>query len=72
VLSYLEESVQGVIYRQNECGVDTLPCAIGVDGTEFWIDCCSIQEKVITLADLLGLRVLAVLRQPWIGRLGTS
>lgn len=62
MLSYLEESAQVGIYRQNECGEDTLPCAIGVGGTEFWIDCCSIQEEVITQADLLGLRVLAVLR----------
>lgn len=60
--AYLEASAQVVIYRQDECGDDVPPYAIGVEGTDFWIDCCATPEDVRKRAEMLGLLVLQVQR----------
>lgn len=60
MLSYLEASAQVVIYRQNECGEDVPPFAIGVAGVDFGIARCATAEEAAQQAAMLGLPVLEV------------
>ncbi|ENZ78068.1 MULTISPECIES: hypothetical protein [Ralstonia] len=53
---YLAEGADVVVYRQDECR-EAPPFAIGVVGTDFWIDCCDSREEAFTVAESLGLKV---------------
>jgi hypothetical protein len=59
---FLEAGAEVVIYKQDECGSDVPPSAIGVAGTAFWIDCCETPGEATALASSLGLRVVATPR----------
>jgi len=52
---YLAAGASVVIYRQSECGKDVPPFALGVEGTDFWIDCCDSPEDAVAQATKLGL-----------------
>jgi hypothetical protein len=53
---YLADGADVVVYPQDVCR-EAPPFAIGVVGTDFWIDCCNTREEAVTLAGSLGLKV---------------
>lgn len=60
--NYFLEAANVVIYKQNECGGDTPPYAIGIAGCEsFWVDCCRTVDLAKSKAEQLGLCVIDIL-----------
>lgn len=57
---YLEESVDVVVYLQNECVGDVPPFAVAPqDNQEFWIGCWDTAEAAAKAARALGLKVVS-------------